>query len=90
MANKFYLPAGIKDKEKIKFRLVRVRLNQGGYDRTGCYYGTGEPVYWAQSEEEFKFALGQPRSIEMDFRAANREDAKNKILSEIPNARFYN
>ena len=80
----------IKKEKKIKFTLRRERLNQGGYDRTGCYWGSGNlPLYFAQSEKEFLFYGPHPQSLEGHFRAVNREHAKELIRKEIPNAVFY-
>lgn len=28
------------------FELRRIRINQGGYDDGGAYWGTGQPLYW--------------------------------------------
>lgn len=84
------LPLEVKQKQKIKFRLVRERLNGGGYDRTGMYWGNGLPLYWVQSEDEFDLGRSYPESVEFMFRAVDREDAKKQILSEIPNAVFFN
>lgn len=28
------------------FTLRRIRINQGGYDDGGAYWGTGQPLYW--------------------------------------------
>lgn len=30
-----------------KFYLQRVRINSGGYDSGGAYWGIGSPLYWA-------------------------------------------
>jgi hypothetical protein len=81
-------PALPKEK-KVKFILRRVRINNGGYDSTGTYWGNGSPLYWAQSEEEFDFGGNYPESLENHFRAANRQHAKELIKKEIPNASFY-
>lgn len=54
---------------KRKFTLRKIRLNQGGYNSQGHYYGTGLPLYWSQSED----------GIDMHFRAADRAAAKEHI-----------
>lgn len=33
-----------------KFRLFRVKLNKGGYDDGGAYWGIGKPLWCAMSE----------------------------------------
>ncbi len=61
-----------------KLSLQRVRLDSGGYDPGGAYWGGGYgtlPLYRAENEE------GDVRY----FRAANRDAAK----AFFPKARFY-
>ncbi len=64
-----------------KIYLKRVRLNQGGYDSNGTYFGTGSPLYWASSED-----------CEVDFmlRAADRADARDQVLAKYPTAKIRN
>lgn len=73
-----------------KFYLQRVRLNQGGYDDGGAYWGTGQKLYrayadsvWLADEER------DEEGSEWFFRADDREDAKAEVLHLYPNARFY-
>lgn len=67
----------------MKFTLQRVRLNQGGYDRTGTYWGVGQPLYW--------YCMDAPGwEWEAHMRADNREHAKAKIRELYPEAKFYN
>lgn len=71
----------------IRFHLVRVRLNSGGYDSGGAYWGFGRPLYWASAEEI-------PAQYDRDYvdrfyRADDRDDAKAQVRAEYPNARFY-
>lgn len=64
-----------------KLYLQRVRLNSGGYDRNGTYFGISDrPLYWCADD-----------SGEVDFmiRALDREDAKGEALAYYPGARFY-
>lgn len=60
--------------------LVRVKLNRGGYDSRGEYFGVGAPL-WSASDDNGEF-------YEM-FRAANRKAARQMLLDEFPNMRFY-
>lgn len=60
--------------------LQRVRLDRGGYDSNGTYFGLGPPLYWYASEDG---------SIDDMLRAGTRESAKKQILDRYPNARFY-
>jgi hypothetical protein len=65
-----------------KFWLVRVRLNNGGYDRRGQYYGVGRRVYLAQCDDVNE-------GDAWEFRADSREDAKAVVLRRYPAATFY-
>lgn len=58
-----------------KVRLARVRLNQGGYDDGGAYWGPGEPLWRAEDGE------GNERFL----RAGDRGAAK----AQIPGCTFY-
>lgn len=65
-----------------KFVLQRVRLNQGGYDRYGSYWGVGAPLYYYELDSYKDDIFGH-------IRACNREDAKERIRESVPGARFY-
>jgi len=58
-----------------KLRLERVPINSGGYDPGGAYWGSGQPLFLATSEED-----GRVRYL----RAPDRDAAKK----QFPNARF--
>ena len=58
--------------------LERVRLNQGGYDRLGTYFGSGDPLYWCCSEDG---------SIDYCLRASSRTEARATVLKRYPAAR---
>jgi hypothetical protein len=60
--------------------LRRIRLDRGGYDSGGAYWGHGQPLYYAGSN------CGR---LDIFFRAANRIDAKAKVTARYPAARFY-
>jgi len=65
----------------MKFTLRRVRINQGGYDKHGHYWGVGQPLYEYESDEG---------DLYQDYiRADNREHAKDKIRAKYPGATFY-
>jgi hypothetical protein len=57
-----------------KVHLERVRLDRGGYDNGGAYWGVGLPLWrvWNELGEAF-------------FRAPNRDAAKAKL----PGRRFF-
>lgn len=63
-----------------KFSLQRIRLDSGGYDSGGAYWGIGTPLYWYQSTDGF---------IEGFLRAFSREVAKAEIRKSYPSAKFF-
>lgn len=69
--------------------LRRFYLDSGGYDRSGAYWGHGEPLYAAFNDE---YVADDPRPnqpIFLTFRARSREIAKHQVLEIYPGARFY-
>ena len=50
--------------------LRRIKLDRGGYDPGGAYWGCGQPLYWAFNEATTE---------ETFFRARNRLAAKNHV-----------
>lgn len=62
------------------FNLVRVRLNQGGYDAGGAYWGNDEPLYYFE---------GPLSDISGYVRGWTREAAKKAVRAMHPHARFY-
>lgn len=70
-------------KEKaVRFTLQRIRLNGGGYDRYGTYFGSGAPVYW------YAATIGADE-VDAVIRADSREHAKRIIRAQYPKAKFY-
>jgi hypothetical protein len=65
--------------ETPKITLRRVRLDAGGYDPQGAYFGQGEPLYWATDGGDY----------DATFRAEDRDDAKAVVRQTFPGARFY-
>lgn len=65
-----------------KISLRRVRLDRGGYDEFGAFWGLGRPLFWASSDTA---------GIEFDstFRANDRADAKDAVREIFPTARFH-
>jgi len=59
--------------------LRRLRLDSGGYDEGGAYWGHGEPLYWAT----------HGAGVHVFRRAPDRTSAKRIILQQFPTARFY-
>lgn len=61
------------------WRLVRIRINSGGYDSGGAYWGLGQPLFYVEDQDgNSKF-----------FRASNRDAAKAELIADWPGAKFY-
>lgn len=63
-----------------RISLRRERLDSGGYDSSGSYWGIGSPLYWAADDSG---------AYEEWFRASDREAAKEHVRETYPAARFY-
>ncbi len=63
-----------------KVYLRRIRLNSGGYDRGGAYWGCGVPLWYAEDSE------GEGGIY---FRATSREAAKAHVLARHPRVEFF-
>lgn len=61
-----------------KIFLRKIRLNQGGYDANGTYFGTGDPLYWFADSEGL---------IDRMTRAKSRAEARAHVLREYPKAK---
>jgi len=65
-----------------KISLRKVRLDSGGYDAGGAYWGLrrrGEALYFYENED------GECGYLD----ATSREDAKSQVLELVPDAIFY-
>jgi hypothetical protein len=64
-----------------KCKLYRVRLNAGGYEygKYGQYYGCDLPLYRLITEDD-----------QIEFRARNRDRAKEIAAQKVPGISFYN
>lgn len=82
------LPGDTNRRKPLLFRLYRVRLDAGGYDSGGAYWGIGAPLYCAEAENP-DAACAQDEWIEMFFRAYGRDGAKEIVREKYPAARFY-
>ncbi len=70
----------------IKFHLVRIRLNSGGYDSDGGYWGVGDggnKLYRAYGDDAEYIEQG------LYLRAFSRDDAKKKVILKFPSAKFF-
>lgn len=63
-----------------KVTLRKIRLDNGGYDSGGAYWGIGQPLYWAGSDNGV---------VDLWFRASDRDEAKAYVRESFRNARFY-
>ncbi len=63
-----------------KFYLKRVRLNSGGYDSSGEYFGIGATLYQYQADSMYSCRY---------IRAYDRNHAKKQISLVYPQARFF-
>ena len=73
------------------FELRKIRLNQGGYDDGGAYWGTGQPLYWYcayEVDDTGILPLGDDVEISDYIRADSREHAKEIIRRKYPQATF--
>ena len=68
-----------------RFSLRRVRLDAGGYDSGGAYWGHGQPLYWASAVSGDAIAP----NVDYFFRACDRDAARARVLADYPRARFY-
>ena len=66
-----------------KFHLQKVKLDSGGYDSGGAYWGLrsrGWSLYWATNEQE---------TVQRFFDAKSRDEAKGILREEFPNCTFF-
>jgi hypothetical protein len=66
-----------------KFRLQRLRIDAGGYDEGGAYWGLGKPLFMAWDDAT------AGRRVDLFFRAESREAARETVLKSYPAAQFY-
>jgi hypothetical protein len=60
-----------------KVSLVRVKLDSGGYDKGGAYWGIGAPLYCATSEQgEVQYMRGRDRQAVKDALSTIYTDIK--------------
>lgn len=64
---------------KLKFR--RIRLNSGGYDSFGRYYGVGAPV-WQVTDR-----ATDGNEVDFTIRAVDMDAAREKVQDAYPGAK---
>jgi len=73
----------------MKFYLERIRLNNGGYDEGGAYWGCGLPLYLLR-EADLPPHEKRPSDLVCEYlRASDRDDAKARVIAQYPNATFF-
>jgi hypothetical protein len=83
------LPAAGAAMTTEKWTLQRVRLNGGGYDDRGHYWGVGQPLFWYCSPcGQIDGHLRAPRRYR-DGRDDTRGAAKDAVRALFPHAQFY-
>jgi len=69
--------------EGAKIHLVHIRLDSGGYDSGGAYWGFGAPLYYAYFEDS------EGETNKCFFRASSRETAKKELRAYESELKFY-
>ena len=67
-------------------RVRRVRLDSGGYDEGGAYWGYGTPLWYCSGIDEFD---GVKCAIEDFHRAASKAQAIAYWANKFPNAKVW-
>lgn len=69
---------------RVAFTLQRVKLDKGGYDLGGAYWGTGEALFCAWGDP----VDGDPHQeqVRIFVRAKHKAEAREKVLAEYPRA----
>lgn len=65
--------------EPVIFSLRKIRLNRGGYDREGYYWGIGANLYFAETEDETISSMHNGHNGHY-FWALDRETAKQVFI----------
>lgn len=78
-----------EDSDVQKLNLAQVRINNGGYDTGGAYWGTGQTLYVAWADSDYIEAADKETSpVEIYTRANSREQAKTNLLKVYPFIKF--
>lgn len=80
MGRATYTPDGPAGQFRDRCRLFRVRLDSGGYDDGGHYWGTGSPLYCCESSDG---------TLRVFIRHPSRDAVKRTILAGFPAVTFY-
>lgn len=74
------LPLALKP---IMLRLERIRIDRGGYEADGTYWGLGAPMWRATD------AATGGREVSVYVRAIGRGHAKDRVRAVVPDATFF-
>jgi|SRR5262245_6381066 len=66
-----------------KWSIRRVRINRGGYDDSGAYWGIGAPLFRCATDDD------KPGLCLVHIRAKDRSAARAEIARDYPGARFF-
>ena len=61
-----------------KLTIKRTKIDSGGYDKNGTYFGIGNPLFWVSDDDG---------DVDYMIRAYDREEARNKVLGKYPKAK---
>lgn len=66
LSTKFGAPMGRRDEvleldEPRSIRLAEIKLDRGGYDSWGAYWGLGQPLYAAEQDGRYRFVRAGTR-----------------------------
>lgn len=100
VSSKFGAPMGRSNHDDVpadevknlgKFELQQVRLDTGGYDKGGAYWGWGrEALFRARAFVDYTGRDGSAGGmVDIFFRAKDRQAAKQHVSARYPGARFY-
>jgi hypothetical protein len=64
----------------LKVSISRIRLNGGGYDRRGRYWGNGAPLFHVASDYD---------DVNFEIRVPDREAAIEEVTRRYPGVRFH-
>ena len=73
----------------MRVSLRKVRLDNGGYDPEGQYWGLGPSLYRVQRVDGERLSDWFDGGYIMYFRASSRPEAKAKVIKRWPEATFY-
>ncbi len=91
VSSKYGAPMGRRDFRgdpdyEYHIHLTRVRLDSGGYDSGGAYWGHGQPLYMAEAGPN---GTDEVAELRVFLRASSRLEAKRLVQIDYPKASLY-